>query len=93
MAVLRREELDAGLARLPEWHEDGATIVRQFAFDDFAGSIAFVNRLAEVAERMNHHPDLAIGWNRVTVTIGSHRLGAVTDQCLELASAADRLAG
>jgi 4a-hydroxytetrahydrobiopterin dehydratase len=58
----------------------------------FMGALAFVNQLADVAETLNHHPDIAISWNRVTVTIGSHRLGGVTEQCFQLAAEADRLA-
>lgn len=94
MAILTADELAAGLSGLPGWRAEGPAIVREYEFPGgFAGSIRFVNALAEVADRMDHHPDLEIRWNRVTVTIGSHRLGGVTDQCLALAAEADRLAG
>lgn len=94
MSVLTDTELAAGVASLPKWRIEGHSIVRVFALDGgFMGSIDFVNRLAAAAEAMDHHPDLAISWNTVTVSIGSHRLGGVTAQCLELASKVDLLAG
>ena len=94
VSVLADTELVAGLVGLPEWRHQGNTIVRAFVLDGgFMGSVGFVNRLAEVAEAADHHPDIAINWNTVTVTIGSHRLGGVTPQCLELAAKVDLLAG
>ena len=49
-----------------EWTRDGDEIVREWEFDDFAGAIAFVNRVAESAEEANHHPDILLhGWNKV----------------------------
>lgn len=94
MGVLTDTQVTDGLAALPGWRRDGQYIVRDFVLDGgFMGSIAFVNRLAEAAEAADHHPDLAISWNTVKVSIGSHRLGGVTPQCLELAAKADLLAG
>jgi 4a-hydroxytetrahydrobiopterin dehydratase len=94
VSVLTDTEVTAGLAALQAWRHEGQAIVREFTLDGgFMGSIGFVNRLAEAAEAMDHHPDLAISWNTVTVSIGSHRLGGVTPQCLELAAKADLLAG
>jgi 4a-hydroxytetrahydrobiopterin dehydratase len=52
----------------------------RFVFDDFAGSIAFVNRVAELAESENHHPDIAISYNRVTLRWWTHTAGSVTDR-------------
>ena len=63
-----------------------------FASDDFAGSVEFVNRLAPVAEEMNHHPDLEISWNKVTVSITTHSEGGLTENDFELAGRISRLA-
>ncbi len=93
MALLSGEELEAGLAGLPGWRAEGGAIVRQYAFEGgFMGSVGFVNRLAEAAEAANHHPDLAISWNRVTVSLSTHSEGGVTAGDLALAREADRLA-
>ena len=93
MAILTEAELHTWLAKRPGWTASGPVIVREFERPGgFTGALGFVNELAEVAEAMNHHPDIAISWNRVTVSIGSHRLGGVTQQCLQLAAEVDRLA-
>ncbi|MCU0308649.1 MAG: 4a-hydroxytetrahydrobiopterin dehydratase [Thermoleophilia bacterium] len=94
MAVLSADELAAGLASLPGWAGEGGAIVKVFTFEGgFMGSVGFVNRLAEAAEAADHHPDLAISWNRVTVTLATHSEGGVTAKDLALAAEADRLAG
>jgi 4a-hydroxytetrahydrobiopterin dehydratase len=93
MAVLSGEELERGLAGLPGWRVEGDAIVREYELEGgFMGSVGFVNRLAEAAEAANHHPDLAIAWNRVTVTLSTHSEGGVTAKDLALAGEADRLA-
>lgn len=65
---------------MSEWREEGAAIVRDLEFKDFAEALAFVNRVAEAAEDANHHPDILIhGWNRVRLTLSTHSEGRVTD--------------
>jgi 4a-hydroxytetrahydrobiopterin dehydratase len=56
------------------------------------GSVGFVNRLADAAEAADHHPDIAIAWNRVTVTLSTHSAGGITDKDVALARQADLLA-
>jgi 4a-hydroxytetrahydrobiopterin dehydratase len=68
------------------WSEVDGALEREFRFADFAGSIAFVNRVAELAEAENHHPDVAISWNRVTLRWSSHDAAAITDRDRELAT-------
>ena len=85
MARLSDEEIDQKLAELDGWERDGDAIVRTFKLDDFKGSVDFVNRLTPAAEEMNHHPDLAISWNEVTVTITTHSEGGMTANDFELA--------
>ncbi len=78
---------------MSEWREDGAELVRDFKFDDFAGAMAFVNRVAEVAEEANHHPDILVhGWNKVRLTLSTHSEGRVTDADHALARRIDDLA-
>src|SRR3712207_9503327 len=77
-----------------EWRLEGAAIVRDARFADFAAAMAFVNRVAELAEGANHHPDLLVhGWNRVRLTLSTHTAGAVTAADLDPARAIDALAG
>lgn len=89
MSILDAATLATALAERPGWELRPPAIVREYVLADFAAAIAFVNRVAAVAEEMDHHPDLAISWNRVTVSIHSHRLGGVTLACVALADAAD----
>jgi 4a-hydroxytetrahydrobiopterin dehydratase len=85
MARLSDEEIEQGLAELDGWEREGDAIARTFKLDDFKGSVDFVNRLTPEAEAMNHHPDLAISWNEVTVTITTHSEGGLTANDFELA--------
>ncbi len=83
--------LRAGLADLPSWEQSGNAIRRTFKFRDFAAAIAFVDRVAEAAEAANHHPDIDIRWNRVTLSLSTHSEGGLTDKDLALARSIDGL--
>jgi 4a-hydroxytetrahydrobiopterin dehydratase len=85
MARLNDEEIDDRLNGLDGWERDGEAIRRTFELDDFKGSVDFVNRLTPEAEAMNHHPDLEISWNKVTVTLSTHSEGGLTENDFELA--------
>jgi 4a-hydroxytetrahydrobiopterin dehydratase len=85
MARLSDEEIEGRLGELEGWERDGDAIKRVFKLDDFKGSVDFVNRLTPEAEDMNHHPDLAISWNEVTVTLTTHSEGGLTGNDFELA--------
>jgi 4a-hydroxytetrahydrobiopterin dehydratase len=92
MARLSDEEIEERLSGLDGWDRAGDAIRRSFKLDDFKGSVDFVNRLTPVAEEMNHHPDLEISWNTVTVTITTHSEGGLTGNDFELAGRIDGLA-
>jgi 4a-hydroxytetrahydrobiopterin dehydratase len=92
MPVLSDEEIQERLAGLEGWERDGDAITKEFKLDDFVGSVEFVKRLTPVAEEMNHHPDLAISWNKVTVSVTTHSEGGLTENDFELASRVDGLA-
>jgi 4a-hydroxytetrahydrobiopterin dehydratase len=78
---------------VPEgWEEVDGALQREFRFRDFAGAIDFVNRVAEEAERENHHPDILVSWNRVTLRWCTHSANAITDRDVELARRSDLLA-
>ena len=91
MARLEEKEVEARLAELPGWERAGDAITREFDCGDFKGSVDLVNRLTPVAEEMNHHPDLAISWKQVTVTITTHSEGGLTAADFELARRIDGL--
>jgi 4a-hydroxytetrahydrobiopterin dehydratase len=77
---------------MSEWREEGDAIVRDFEFDDFAGAMAFVNQVAEMAEGANHHPDILLhGWNKVRLTLSTPTEGKVTQADRDLAAGVDGL--
>jgi 4a-hydroxytetrahydrobiopterin dehydratase len=92
MPLLSDEDVEARLGEIEGWRRDGDAIVREFKLDDFLGSVDFINRLAPVAEDMNHHPDLQVSWNKVTVSITTHSEGGLTENDFELAKSIDPLA-
>ncbi len=70
----------------------GSSIVREYKLADFAAAITFVNRVAELAEAADHHPDILLhGWNKVRLTLCTHSLGGLTDADFQLAGQIDRL--
>jgi 4a-hydroxytetrahydrobiopterin dehydratase len=81
--------LAAALARLPGWARVGHAIVRTYSFPDFRAALAFVNRVGELAETQNHHPDVEIHYNVVRLTLWSHDAGGVTERDFRLAAAID----
>ena len=74
------------------WNEVRGALQRGYRFKDFAEAIAFVNRLAEAAEAANHHPDIAISWNAVTVRWWTHVKRTITERDLDMARLTDELA-
>ena len=88
MATLTNAEIQQRLADAGEWQRgEEQTIVRELKFADFAAAIAFVDRVAELAEQANHHPDILLhGWNKVRLTLSTHSEGGLTDADFRLAS-------
>ena len=68
------------------WTEIDGALEREFRFADFAAAMAFVNRVAELAESEDHHPDIDVRWNRVTLRWSTHSAGGITDRDRELAA-------
>jgi 4a-hydroxytetrahydrobiopterin dehydratase len=93
MATLSDAEIDQRLAQAGEWRRgDEHTIVREAKFADFAAAIAFVNRVAELAEEANHHPDILVhGWNKVRLELSTHSAGGLTDADFRLATRIEEL--
>jgi 4a-hydroxytetrahydrobiopterin dehydratase len=93
MGLLSEEEIETRLAGAGGWRREGPTLVRELQFADFAAAMAFVNRVADVAEEANHHPDILLhGWSRVRLTLSTHSEGGLTDADFALADEIDRIA-
>ena len=84
-APLTQSEIERQIKTVPQWQQEGQTITRTFEFKNFVEAIAFVEQLVEPAETAKHHPDLAISYNKVTVSLTSHDAGGLTAKDFELA--------
>ena len=87
---------DIGIQRelggLPGWARRGDSLTKTYRFPTFPASITFVTRVADVAESMDHHPDIDIRHTRLTFTLSSHDVGGITTNDLALAREIERLA-
>lgn len=77
-ASMTTAEVNAHLLRAPGWSLVDGAIERQFRFADYALTLAFVNAVAWIAHRQDHHPDLAFGYNRCTVRFNTHSVGGIS---------------
>jgi 4a-hydroxytetrahydrobiopterin dehydratase len=91
METLTREEIEFALADLNDWAYSDEALVRTFRFADFVHAIDFVDRLAQVAEDRQHHPDIDVRYNKVTLHVSTHDAGGVTVRDVDLAQAAEHL--
>ena len=89
MPPMTKDEVKARLLQHEGWERDGDEIERKFAFADFRAAIAFVNRVADLAEAADHHPDISIKYNRVKLTLSTHSEGGVTEKDFALAAQID----
>lgn len=89
MALLGGTNVQAELARTPGWTPRGTAIERTWRFADFRAAMSFVNGVAALAERAGHHPDIAIHWNVVTLSLWTHSAGGLTARDFALAREID----
>lgn len=73
------------MSALPHWQVEGRELVREFRFPSYLAGIEFVRRVAALAEALNHHPDLLVGWQKVAVRLTTHSAGGLTRLDFELA--------
>jgi 4a-hydroxytetrahydrobiopterin dehydratase len=90
--VLSATEIETKMQALPDWTTDGKAISRTFKFKDFVSAIDFVNQLVEPAESAGHHPDIAISYNKVTISLTTHDAGGITQKDFDLAAVISNLA-
>lgn len=89
--LLDPASVDAALAEGMAWERQGDMLVKTRRGKDFADALAYVNAVGALAEQMDHHPDIDIRWNRVTLRLSTHSAGGITDADLELARRIDAL--
>ena len=89
-ALLTDDEISDGLKGLA-WKREGAELTKTVELKDFAGALAWVNQVGAVAEARQHHPDIAISWNKVSLRLSTHSAGGLTALDLELAREIDGL--
>ena len=92
MPKLTDTEISAGLAGLPEWTVENGKLRRAYKFPDFAHAMGFMATATPLIERMNHHPEWANVYNRVTIHLTTHDSGGITKKDLELAKLLESIA-
>ncbi|HET9202666.1 MAG TPA: 4a-hydroxytetrahydrobiopterin dehydratase [Acidimicrobiia bacterium] len=92
MALVSESEIEAFVEAHPAWAKEGDAIARTYEFADFNESMGFVTRVALAAEKADHHPDIDIRWNKVTLTLSTHSQGGVTAKDLDMADLCESLA-
>lgn len=84
-------QLATELSSLNGWAPEGQAIRKSFEFKDFTSAIRFANEVAELAERLKHHPDIMIHYNKVILSLSSHDSGGVTSRDIKLATQIDSI--
>ncbi|HUL43374.1 MAG TPA: 4a-hydroxytetrahydrobiopterin dehydratase [Bacteroidota bacterium] len=91
MKTLTDQEVAAAVKKLKGWNLIGKEIRKSFIHKDFVHAVGFVNSVALVAERANHHPDIDVRWNTVTLTLSTHSAGGLTEKDFKLAGEIDEI--
>jgi 4a-hydroxytetrahydrobiopterin dehydratase len=89
MDRLSADEIASRLTSLAGWEQLGDTLCKQYAFADFKSAMTFANRVAAIAEELDHHPDILIEYDTVTLTLSSHDAGGITARDFRLAARID----
>ena len=90
MAALSVEQVNSMLTTLSDWEIKAGELVRTYKFEDFLTALGFVNRVAELAEKAGHHPDIDIRYNKVRLALVTHDAGGLTSKDFDLAAQADK---
>ncbi len=91
MPALNTKQINLHLKAIPDWSKRAQTICRTFKFEGFLNSIAFVNRIAKCAQKINHHPDIDIRFDKVTLKLTTHDEGGITGKDFSLARQCDEV--
>ena len=90
MALLTENQIRERLARVPGWERRGREIRRTWTFADFESAMAFVNKVAALAQSADHHPDIDVRYTAVTMTLSTHSAGGLSRKDFELAERIER---
>ncbi|HXN86777.1 MAG TPA: 4a-hydroxytetrahydrobiopterin dehydratase [Candidatus Binataceae bacterium] len=85
MAKLSPQQISEKLKSLAGWEHKGDTIAKLYKFKEFMDGIHFINGVAKIAEKMDHHPDIAINYTRITFSCSTHDQGGITEKDFKLA--------
>lgn len=88
---LSAEEIEKHLSGLENWTVEGVNLKKRFEFKNFSEALDFVNRVGEIAERRDHHPDISFGWGYAEFSVTTHDRGGLTDFDFALAKEIDEL--
>jgi 4a-hydroxytetrahydrobiopterin dehydratase len=91
MPALHSKQIKLHLQAVPHWSKRAQTIFRTFKFEGFLKAIDFVNRIAAKAQKMNHHPDIDVRFDEVTLTLTTHDEGGITEKDFSLAKQCDEV--
>jgi 4a-hydroxytetrahydrobiopterin dehydratase len=91
MPALHSKEIKLHLQTVPHWSKRAQSILRTFKFGGFLKGIDFVNRIAAKAQKMNHHPDIDVRFDQVTLTLSTHDEGGITEKDFSLAKQCDEV--
>lgn len=91
MVLLSAAQVQEQLRGLAGWAQAGKGIRKEYQFPDFVAAMGFVQRVALLAQRANHHPDIDIRWSRVVLALWTHSEGGLTERDFKLAAQIDRL--
>jgi len=87
---LSEAEIDKRLGAATDWTCVNDSIQKTFQFDDFVGSMAFIKTIADHAEAVQHHPDILVRYNKVTLTLSTHDANGITEKDFDFADFSDR---
>jgi len=89
--TLSQDEVESRIKKLKEWHRIGDFIEREYRFKSFTEAIDFINRVAKLAEKEEHHPDIFNSWRTVRLRLTTHDAGGLTEYDFDLAKKIDEL--
>jgi 4a-hydroxytetrahydrobiopterin dehydratase len=93
MSALSKNEIHDHLKKMPAWSQVGKSIQKKYTFKNFVAAIAFVNGVADAAEKAQHHPDITITYSLVKISLSTHSEGGITAKDFDLARQIDQIAG
>ncbi|MBI3249380.1 MAG: 4a-hydroxytetrahydrobiopterin dehydratase [Deltaproteobacteria bacterium] len=90
--ALSQTEIQGKLRSIPGWElAKSKAIQKKFTFPDFKEALAFVNQVGDLAEKSDHHPDIAVNYNKVTLTLSTHSAGGLTSKDFDLAGHIEKI--